>query len=76
MEQRNAVRPKGAPNGRLEEVCKADGKLNDMEAAYFNAAAKSLRLTTSQLITIAAQTGQRIKRFKVTVPESQLAENR
>ena len=38
----------------IAEVCKADGEFNDMEAAYFNAMAESLRLTPSQLISIAA----------------------
>ena len=38
----------------IAEVCKADGESNDMEAAYFNAMAESLRLTPSQLISIAA----------------------
>ena len=38
----------------IAEVCKADGEFNDMEAAYFNAMAKSLRLTPSQLISVAA----------------------
>ena len=38
----------------IAEVCKADGEFNDMEAAYFNAVAESLRLTPSQLISIAA----------------------
>ena len=35
-------------------VCKTDCEFNDMEAAYFNAMAESLRLTPSQLISIAA----------------------
>ena len=38
----------------IAEVCKADGEFNDMEAAYFNAMADSLRLKSSQLISIAA----------------------
>ena len=38
----------------IAEVCKADGEFNDMEAAYFNAMVESLRLTPSQLISIAA----------------------
>ena len=38
----------------IAEVCKADGEFNEMEAAYFNAMAESLRLTPSQLISIAA----------------------
>ena len=38
----------------IAEVCKADEEFNDMEAAYFNAMAESLRLTSSQLISIAA----------------------
>ena len=36
------------------EVCTADGEFSDMEAAYFNAMAESLRLAPSQLIFIAA----------------------
>ena len=60
----------------IKEACKVDWELNDMETAYFYAAAKSLRLTPSQLITVAAQTGQRVKRSKVAVPDSHLAENR
>ena len=31
----------------IAEVCKAGGEFNDMEAAYFNAMAESLRLTPS-----------------------------
>ena len=42
----------------IAEVCKADGECNHMEAAYFNAMAKSLRLASSQLISIAAKTRQ------------------
>ena len=38
----------------IAEVCKADGESNDMEAAYFKAMARSLRLTPSELISIAA----------------------
>ena len=38
----------------IAEVCKADEECNDMEAAYFNAMAKSLRLASSQLFSIAA----------------------
>ena len=38
----------------IAEVCKAEVEFNDMEAAYFNAMAESLRLTPSQLILIAA----------------------
>ena len=48
------------PGGRqcqavgIAEVCKADEEFNEREAAYFNAIAESLRLTPSQLISIAA----------------------
>ena len=52
---------KTMPPGRMQsiaveiaEVWKADGKFNDMEAAYFNTMADSLRLKSSQLISIAA----------------------
>ena len=38
----------------IAEVCKADGESNDMEAAYFKAMSRSLRLTPSELISIAA----------------------
>ena len=38
----------------IAEVCKADGEFNEMETAYFNAMAKSLRRTPSKLISVAA----------------------
>ena len=36
----------------IAEVCEADGEFNDIETAYFEAMAGSLRLTPSQLILI------------------------
>jgi uncharacterized tellurite resistance protein B-like protein len=60
----------------IAEVCKADGGLNDMDAAYFNAMAESLRLTPSQLISIAACKEQQVTRFRGEVLDSQRVENR